>query len=636
MAIATGHPPREQLAAFLAGRLAGGAHEAVERHVADCHACCTVLTELPEETLLERLKDASTAGLPPNRPATSPRPGAVPAEFADHPRYRLVRVLGAGGMGTVYLAEHRLMGRPVAIKVIHPDLLRHPVAVKRFQVEVQAAARLDHPNIVRAHDAEEAGGVHFLVMEYVEGASLSRIVRDRGPLKPHQACRCIRQVARGLQHACDRGMVHRDIKPQNLMLTSQGAVKILDFGLARFARTVVAEEPLPSGTATGTGTTVTAAGTVFGTPDYIAPEQAQDSRDVDIRADIYSLGCTLYFLLTGSPPFPDKPSTEKLAAHVSMPLPPLVIGGHPAPPMLAGLVARMTAKKPADRFAMPAEVITAIDEFLAVDQLRSPPRPKANPRAWIRRARLSGVGLVAVALLALGVWKLAPLVQPASRGSSSEPDGRETASRPGEAAPVLPDRPAARPAVPSAAPPATGRDGPRVLLVLPEQFTAPDYDAMRKGLEAEGAAIMVVSTGRCTPLEPTAGHADVVPERLLPQQPPDESAYDAIVLVGGFIHRFKDPGPSRDALWRIIDDAIVAGKPVAALDSAQGILVIKGDLRTRRVAPSDTVRRMMPAYAAGFVDAPVVVDEGIWTAASASAAGELADQVLQAARPKAR
>ena len=609
MAVATGHPPRDQLAAFLAGRLEGAAHDAVERHVADCHDCCTVLTELPEETLLERLKDAPTAGAPPNRPATIPSPAAVPAELADHPRYRVVRVLGAGGMGTVYLAEHRLMGRRVAIKVIHPDLLRHPVAVKRFQVEVRAAARLDHSNIVRAHDAEEAGGLHFLVMEYVEGASLARIVRERGPLQPLQACRCIRQVARGLQHACDRGMVHRDIKPQNLMLTSQGTVKILDFGLARFARTTAAEEPLPAGTATGTGTTVTAAGSVFGTPDYIAPEQAQDSRDVDVRADIYSLGCTLYFLLTGSPPFPDKPSAEKLAAHIAAPLPPLVIGGHSAPAMLDGIVARMTAKNPADRFATPAEVSAAIDEFLAVEQLRTSPQPTANRRAWIHGAWLGGVGVAAAAILGLGAWSLAPPGQKdARRRSSSSP----------------------------APPPAAGHAAPRVLLVVPEQFTAPDYDAMREGLEAKGAAITVVSTGRCTPLEPAAGRGDVVPDQLLPQQPPEGSTYDAVVLVGGFIHRFKDPGPSRDALWRIIDDALVAGKPVAALDSAQGILVIKGDLRTRRVAPSDTVRRMMPAYAAGFVDAPVVADEGIWTASSVAAAAELADRVLEAAGAKAR
>jgi serine/threonine protein kinase/putative intracellular protease/amidase len=534
-------------------------------------------------------------------------------ELADHPRYRVVRVLGAGGMGTVYLAEHRLMGRRVAIKVIHPDLLRHPVAVKRFQVEVQAAARLDHPNIVRAHDAEEAGGLHFLVMEYVEGASLSRIIRERGPLQPHQACRCIRQVARGLQHACDRGMVHRDIKPQNLMFTSQGTVKILDFGLARFARTAATEEPLPAGTATGTGTVVTAAGSVFGTPDYIAPEQAQDSREVDIRADIYSLGCTLYFLLTGTPPFPDKPSAEKLAAHMAVPLPPLVIGGQPGPAMRDGLVARMTAKNPADRFATPAEVIAAIDEFLAVEQLRPSPPPAANRRAWIRGTWFGGIGLTAMAILGLGAWKLAP-------------PGPTAAVRKSSSSPALPPAPR----------PMAGHAGPRVLLVVPEQFTSPDYDAMRKGLEAGGAAITVVSTGRCTPLEPSTGRGDVVPDRVLPQQPPEESAYDAIVLVGGFIHRFKDPGPSRDALWRIIDEALVVGKPVAALDTAQGILVIKGDLRTRRVAPSDTVRRMMPAYAAVFVDAPVVADRGILTAGSAAAAAELAGRVLEAAGPKAR
>ena len=260
--------------------------------------------------------------------------------------------LGSGGMGTVYRAEHRLMDRPVALKVIRGDLLGDPALVERFRREVRSAARLaSHPNIVTAYDAEQAGETHMLVMEFVEGTDLARLVDRRGPLPTGEACEYARQAALGLQHAFEDEMVHRDIKPQNLMRTTRGQVKILDFGLARFASEV------------GTLGGVTAEGMVLGSADYIAPEQIEDPHAADIRADIYSLGCTLYFLLAGRPPFPDRSLIQKLIAHREKTPRPIGEIRADVPPELAHVVERMMAKEPARRFQTPDDVARALAPF---------------------------------------------------------------------------------------------------------------------------------------------------------------------------------------------------------------------------------------------------------------------------------
>jgi serine/threonine protein kinase len=205
--------------------------------------------------------------------------------------YVLLDRLGEGGMGQVFKARHVRMRRIVAVKVIHQSKLGRPEAIRRFEREVQAAAALSHPNIVMAYDADEINGLHLLAMEHVQGTDLARLVETKGVLPVAQACDYIRQAALGLAHAHERGLVHRDIKPQNLLLTTEGGVvKVLDMGLARLNHPA---DPANMHSA------MTQEGAVMGTPDYMAPEQALSSHDVDIRADIYSLGCTLYFLLTG-------------------------------------------------------------------------------------------------------------------------------------------------------------------------------------------------------------------------------------------------------------------------------------------------------------------------------------------------
>jgi hypothetical protein len=367
----TSHPTTEQLAALDRGQLDVTELAVVEQHVAACAQCSQRLQELPDESLARLAQQAAEAKTLEPRFSTGQTglTPEIPPELVNHPRYRVLELLGAGGMGVVFKAEHRLMERLVALKVINRKLIERPGAVDRFRQEVKAAARLAHPNIVTAYDAEQAGDVHFLVMEYVDGTSLERLLRQRGPLPVAEACSLAWQAALGLQHAHERGMVHRDIKPANLLLTGQGRVKLLDFGLARFVSeaapvseaadappsTHVALAPLPQGV-----DGLTASGVVIGTPDYIAPEQAAEPRSADIRADIYSLGCTLFHLLTGRPPFAGGTAMQKLIAHVEQP-PPLLAEMRPdAPPALSQLVAKMLAKDPSQRSQTPGEAAEAL------------------------------------------------------------------------------------------------------------------------------------------------------------------------------------------------------------------------------------------------------------------------------------
>src|SRR5262249_55829589 len=234
-----------------------------------------------------------------------PAPPAFP-DLGRLGRYELLARLGAGGMGQVFKARHDLLDRGGALKVLHPRRFDHPEAVRRFRREIQALARLSHPNIVAALDADEDAGTHFLVMEYVEGVTLARHVREHGPLPVTEACDAVVQAAEGLQHAHEHGLVHRDGKPANLSRTPTGRGKLLDLGLVR-GRADDAD---------------TAPGQVLGPADYMAPEQWDDTRTADSRADLYSLGCTLYFLLTGAPPFGGEAGNlRKMKAHAEAPVP---------------------------------------------------------------------------------------------------------------------------------------------------------------------------------------------------------------------------------------------------------------------------------------------------------------------------
>jgi serine/threonine protein kinase/putative intracellular protease/amidase len=282
----------------------------------------------------------------------------IPQPLLAHRRYKVLERIGEGGMGVVYRAEHRVMGRVVALKVLNTGVTSNPIAVERFRREVRLASRLNHANIVTAYDADEAGGLHFLVMEFVDGMSLEKLVRTRGPLPVALACECARQTAIGLQHAHEKGMIHRDIKPHNLMLTGHGQVKILDFGLACVAANAV--DP-----ASVTAQAITQPHTLLGTPDFLSPEQARSAGALDVRSDLYSLGCTLYFLLTGHPPYGGSGAYAKMIAHVKEPIPDLLAARPDAPPALAALLRQLMAKSPYDRYQTPTELAEALLPFSA-------------------------------------------------------------------------------------------------------------------------------------------------------------------------------------------------------------------------------------------------------------------------------
>ncbi len=272
-------------------------------------------------------------------------------------KYKLLDHLGSGGMSKVYLAEHVLLQRRVAIKVLPHERVKDASYLARFQREAQAAAALDHPNIVRAYDVDHDGDFHYLVMEFIEGRDLQRIVHDDGPLKYTVAAEYIRQAALGLAHAHQAGLIHRDIKPANLLVDGNNTVKLLDLGLARF-----------TGGEEKASLTLSRDENVLGTADYLAPEQARDSHRVDLRADIYSLGCSLYYLLTGRPPFAEGTLPQRLMAHQRQE-PPSIYDRRPdAPPELVDICLRMMAKKPAKRYQSAEEVAQVMEEWLAANR----------------------------------------------------------------------------------------------------------------------------------------------------------------------------------------------------------------------------------------------------------------------------
>jgi serine/threonine protein kinase len=274
-------------------------------------------------------------------------------------KYRLLELLGVGGMGAVYLCEHEYMKRLVAVKVLPVDkIASDPTALDRFYREARAVAALSHPNVVQAFDIDKFDSVHFLVMEYVDGSSLQDIVARYAGRKqwfdPVRAAHYITQAAAGLQHAGALGLIHRDIKPGNLLLDRSGVVKVLDLGLARFFdhRHDGLTERFDDKC-------------VLGTADYLAPEQVTNDKPVDVRADVYGLGGTLYYLLTGSSPFPDGTVAQKLIAAQTQKAKPVTTFRPDVPPALIAVVDRMMAKSPADRYQTMAEVIDALAPWTA-------------------------------------------------------------------------------------------------------------------------------------------------------------------------------------------------------------------------------------------------------------------------------
>ena len=378
-------------------------------------------------------------------------------------KYRVLERIGAGGMGTVYLCEHAVVGRKVAVKVLPSSQSNNPTAKARFYREARAAGVATHPNLVKAHDVDEENGVHFIVMDYVDGASLQSIIMRFGPLSVTRAANYITQAALGLQAAADAGLIHRDVKPANIMLERNGTIRVLDLGLARFYQDNT--DPL---------TLKYDENNVLGTADYVAPEQAVDSHDVDIRADIYSLGATFYFILTGQTTFPTGRIAQKLIwLQVKQPTPIRELRPE-VPAGLAAVVEKMMAKSPEHRYSTPAQVAAALAPW-AGGKL-APPTLEEMP-------------ILSLAALAAGI------------GSGSGSGSQVNSPR----YPPMRNRPSSS------------------LGERPQPADAPLRTLDRGASAADIATPCAISAQRDTTAEPARPKTAVVPSRMLDQQGADSS-----------------------------------------------------------------------------------------------------------------
>lgn len=447
-------PSRERLQGYALGSLSFDQFLRVEEHLDGCGACLLTLSNLDEATDLvcaalryqapEELHSEDVAYhqglqrvLEIRRAWSGDRPEP---EAATPPRrlrdYELLEELGRGGMGTVFRALHTRLKKTVALKVLPPHRMAVPEAVTRFAREMELIGLLEHPNIVRATDAGEAEGFHFLVMDYVEGVNLAELVDRLGPLDVAEACELVRQAAIGLQYAHERGLVHRDIKPSNLMLSAPGMFReaesvggsrgaawaagpprlmILDLGLALLR----GSEP---------GGELTTTGQLMGTADYMAPEQARDTHGVDIRADLYSLGCTLYKLLTGQAPYPEpkyRTAFEKMTAHSNDAPVPIAELRSVVPPAVAEIVDRLLSKNPEDRYSTPSELADALEPFARNADLAALVARLKEPPSTTRKGQIAaGTDIASAAETGSDLAKAveAPRSPPESEGMAKAAD----------------------------------------------------------------------------------------------------------------------------------------------------------------------------------------------------------------------
>lgn len=548
--MAESHPSHASLTAFGLGECDSSESTAIEIHLRECDACCEVLSNLPEDGLIARLGKHVMVGETNKIVARQRETEVGPtrtvgfSEVADslrnHPKYELVRKLGEGGMGVVYLVRHRLMNRLVALKVIAPKLIQDADARRRFLREVQIAAKLNHANIVSAFDADEIAGNPCLVSEYFDAESVENWV-GRGRLSIENACDIACQVAEGIGHAHEHDLIHRDIKPQNILVAQDGTVKVVDFGLARYATTTNAENQ-----------SVTSEGLIVGTPDFMSPEQIREQA-VDHRSDIYSLGCTLYYLLVGSAPYADSARMEKLGDHLNSTPVSLKTIRPDVPPQLEAAVSKMMNKTPAERYQTAAEVCSELQRISPkeITQETIPPAAidqvvhggRLRPRATVPRLLLGLTLLIVTGLFASQLWWGSPA---ADRIEVLTPELKERSWK--------------------------------LLVVMPEDPVMRDYDLLYRALDDLELTYEVSSTSSASQLE-------YVPH-VIPLQSVTPSQFDAVIFLGP--EKYEQTGlttlPGRSDVERIVNDIRSRNQPIASFGTGVWTLANLDLLKGKSVA----------------------------------------------------